>query len=304
MAVNVNSLSKRHRVLVIVNKDWECDAVIGVLLNRKARPNRLNFQPPTKTQKDKEEPQPRLVINLTVTRVEIWCISDLMTHLGSNLQSSTEYKSNNIGRIFEGQTPSLVIAVGTAAYPSPYTQNGSVVIGTQVFIHNGHPNGENPDSNWSKGPFDTIIESSLTEKNFNKITVIETSPEMTVLDRFLAPPLNPVSRGELIARHDFISLGVVNVTDYSEYQTADEETIAAFTSVGNVSQARSLETTHGLIRVQSDVSFLFVSGIVDRVGHFAEEVDPRSYAQNFVGAHNAGIAVAWMLPQIDHELSM
>ena len=101
MAVNVNSLSKCHRVLVIVNKDWECDAVIGVLLNRKARPNRLNFQPPTKTQKDKEGPQLRLVINLSTICAEIWCISDLMTHLGSNLQSSTEHKQNNIGRIFE-----------------------------------------------------------------------------------------------------------------------------------------------------------------------------------------------------------
>jgi hypothetical protein len=38
--------------------------------------------------------------------------------------------------------------------------------------------------------------------------------------------------------------------------------------------AKSLETTHGLIRAQSNAPFMFVSGITDRVGSFHDEVDP------------------------------
>ena len=295
----------KHRVLVIVNKDWECAPVVGVLLNDEARPEELRDVPVDKPAQSDHTQAPRLIFTFNDVRAEIWCISDLLSHLKrtADFQSSTEWKSKNIGVIFEGQEPSLVIAVGTAGYPNQHTENGSVVIGSRVFIHNAHPNGDNPASNWTQGPFDTMLDSSLTETLFNELTVIETSPKMEVLDRFLAPPLNPVSRGDLIARHDFVSLGVVNVTDYSEYGVVDEETIAAFVSANNISLARSLETTHGLIRVQSDAPFLFISGIVDRVGHFAEEVQPRSYAQNFVGAHNAGIAVAWMLPRIIKALT-
>jgi hypothetical protein len=48
--------------------------------------------------------------------------------------------------------------------------------------------------------------------------------------------------------------------------------------------------------------FLFISGITDWVGHFADEVGPREYAQNSVALHNAGVALAWMLPNIDRLL--
>ena len=292
---------RKHRVLIVVNKNWECDPLVSVLLNDKARPKVFREVLVDKLTENKGTQYPRLVFTFSKIRAEIWCISDLLSHLNgtADFQSSTERKSENIGAIFTGKKPSLVIAVGTAGYPNQHTENGSVVIGSRVFIHNAHPNNENPASNWTEGPFDSVLESTLTETSFNELTIIETSPEMKVLDRFLMPPLNPVSRGDLIARHDFVSLGVVNVTDYSEYGRVDEETITAFSSSNNISLGRSLETTHGLIRVQSDAPFLFISGIVDRVGHFDEEVQPRSYAQNFVGAHNAGITVAWMLPRIN-----
>ena len=67
---------------------------------------------------------------------------------------------------------------------------------------------------------------------------------------------------------------------------------------------RSLETTHGLIRVQADAPFIFISGITDRVGHFDDEVGSRSYAQNTVAAHNAGIVLAWMIPKVNASLSL
>jgi hypothetical protein len=91
------------------------------------------------------------------------------------------------------------------------------------------------------------------------------------------------------------------VTDNAEYE---RDRLAAFADrcPSSKAKAKSLETTHGLIRAQSNAPFMFVSGITDRVGHFHEEVDPSPYAQNTVAAHNAGIVLAWMLPNIDAAL--
>jgi hypothetical protein len=67
--------------------------------------------------------------------------------------------------------------------------------------------------------------------------------------------------------------------------------------------ATSLETTHGLIRVTCDALFLFVSGIVNRVGFAGTEMVPRKYAQNFVGAHNARVVLARLLAGFDQTLT-
>jgi len=48
----------------------------------------------------------------------------------------------------------------------------------------------------------------------------------------------------------------------------------------------------------SEATFVFISGITNRLGYLYEEQVPRSVAQNFAAAHNAGIAIAWLLPLI------
>lgn len=88
-----------------------------------------------------------------------------------------------------------------------------------------------------------------------------------------------------------------------DYEPAGRAILESFSQHSQMSSATSLESTHGLIRVQSDAPFMFVSGIVDLVGHFSEDVLPRKYAQNTMGAHNAGIVIAWMLPRIDSALA-
>lgn len=306
----------KKRVVVVVNKWWECDPVINVLLNDNARPAAvLGWPKPLhhprqrpdqkKLPGENPSPVPRAVFNLNNSTAEVWCISDLLEHYADipEYQSSSELKARYLPMIFSGQPADFVVAVGTAGHPGIYSENGSVVVGTKIFMHNGHPNGENPASNWSEGPFDTILDSALGEAAFNQITTIETSPKPSVVDRFVVPPLNPASYGKLIARYDYVALGDVNVTKYAEYIVKDEETLKAFTDRYNVSLARSLETTHGLIRKQSDAPFIFVSGITDRVGHFDDELSPRPYAQNTSAAHNAGVVLAWTLPKIDSLLA-
>jgi hypothetical protein len=165
-------------------------------------------------------------------------------------------------------------------------------------MHDGHPNGSNPDSKWSAGPFDQLLASGLTEAAFKTFTTFNSG----VSDRLLSVPLNPSWRPRVLARQSFVSLGTLNVTNPAEYELADRATLAAFSGSGSTGRAMSVETTHGLIRAQSAAPFLFVSGITNRVGWFGDEVAPRLYAQNMVAAHNAGVVIAWMLPNIDNTL--
>src|SRR6266436_925148 len=154
-----------RRVIVVANKWWEVDPVLFVLLHDWCRPAEalswpsLNRHPrPRSTRPFQEEPnpKPRAVFQISRGQVEIWCVSDLLEHLPSKYQSSSEKKAEQLPRIFEGSEPSLVIALGTAALPEPPSSNGCVVVGCQVFMHNFHPDGTNPHSNWSQGPFDSV----------------------------------------------------------------------------------------------------------------------------------------------------
>ena len=295
-----------NRVLIVVNKWWECDPVMSALLNQNACPAELGWPQRLRYPCNELSHDPRAVYRLSHIQAEIWCISDLLCMYPDipQYQSSSQRKMEEMPFLFKysGKPPDLVVAVGTAAaYPADVSVNGSVIAGTKVFLHNSHPDGENPYSNWQDGPFDTVIDSPLDNDDFKTITDIETDPS-SVMKQFLVPPLNPdPAGGTLIAEYDYVGLAIVNVTDYSEYEEEDKEALKAYQKEHDPDTGRSLETTHGLIRVAAGMSapFLFVSGIVDRVGHFHEDVAPRAYAQNTTGAHNAGIVVAWMLPKID-----
>ena len=307
----------KKRIVVVANKWWECDPVLSALLNNnarpvqalgwpqwlqtvRARPNQAHLPP------ENPAPAPRAIFALSHTDVELWCVSDLLEHTPDQgrYQSSSQQKALQLPKIFQSRPADLLISVGTAAFPDAgRTQNGNVTIGTRVFMHNGHPNGENPDSNWQSGPFDKLIDGGLDEDSFRRITAFDSSMKPTIADRFLVPPLNPAD-GSLLCDASSVALGTLNVTDPAEYDKADKATIAAYGQAANPAKAVSLETTHGLIRVQSEAPFLFVSGIVNRVGFFAQEVAPRSYSQNTAGANNAGVALGWLLARIDDYFSV
>jgi hypothetical protein len=294
------------RVLAIFNKWWECDPGIAALINQNGRPAGLPWpvslagikQRPDRAALPPENPAPlaRAIFYMKRFYVELWCISDLLEHLEDkpNFQSSTQRKAGYMGKIFRGESPGLVVALGTAGCPDARSENGNVVVGTKCFIHD--PNGEasNPDSQWNVGPFDRIIDSSLSADSFKKICGI---PKASA--RFLLPPLNPADAPRVLAEYPNVGLSGVNVTDYAKYAQADSDTLSAFNKLNSGLPAKSLETTHGLIRSQSSAPFLFISGITDRVGYFDTEVQPRPYAQNTVAAYNAGIVLGEILAAMD-----
>ncbi len=247
-------------------------------------------------------PLPRAIFPYQQFHAEVWCISDLLEHLKSKYQSSSEQKAKYLPRIFNyGDAPDLVIAVGTAEFPDAVTtNNGNVTIGTKVFMVNGHPNPwdnrPNPDSQWKDGPFEKLIDSTLDPELFKKMVKFDVS---AACNRFLTVPLAQAQSTWVIADYINVALGAVNVTDYSEYGLIDPITAKTFWSKVNGAKAASVETTHGLIRVQSESPFLFVSGIVNRFGCFDQEVNPRSHSQNTAAAHNSGVIVSWLLGRLD-----
>jgi hypothetical protein len=297
------------RVLVVINKWWECDPALASMLNDNTRPPDSpwpeQLQParprPELAKEINQNPIPRAIFPYRHFNAEVWCISDLLDSFSTQQQSSSERKAGLLPKIFEfGPSPDLVIAVGTASTPDPAVNwNGGVVVGTGVFMNNGQPNGSNPDSNLNLPTFDQLIESSISLETFRKLASVD---NVSIVNRFLPVPLNSSALPGISIGFGDVALGTVNVSQSSNYATCDPLTIKAFDGLQTAAKAVSLETTHGLIRVQSDSPFIFVSGIVNRFQQFGVDVVPRLDAQNTAGAHNTGVAVTWMLSSLDEQL--
>jgi hypothetical protein len=299
------------RVVVIANKWWECDAALLAMLSDNVRalgsPWPEQLQPtrprpnPASLPPENQNPLPRAVFPFRNHSAEFWCLSDLLEHLPSSLQSSTEQKANVLPRIFsKGPNPDLVISLGTASTPYDGTnENGNVVVGTKVFLHNGHPGGTNPNSNWTVGPFDQLLESPCTREWFDSLKAFDVQP---VCGRFLAVPLSSAPTPRALLDFDYVALGTLNVTNYAEYSSLDPLTVQSFGGGVQPGVGASLETTHGLIRVLSSSPYVFVSGITDRARHFDDDVTPRSHGQNTAAAHNAGAVTSWLLARLDQIL--
>lgn len=294
--------------LVVVNKYWECDAVLAALIGEAsprglhhAWPNLQNWpRPRANPAPPPFSPRARALYSLGQTAIEVWCISDLLEDLTNEAknQSSSEKKAGRLPQILSGRTPDLVIAVGTGASPvMSENRNGAVVVGSHVFAHNG--DAANVDSKW-KWTFDTVVRSSIKADQFRAITAIAGA----AAPNLLSTPRNPGHQRAVIADADLVSLADVNVTDYSKFAAADLETVRAFSAADSGLLPASIETTHAVIRATLGASFMFVTGIVNRLGRLDSDVGGSGYnsAQNFAGAYNAGVAVAWMLPRLDQVL--
>jgi hypothetical protein len=296
------------RTLVVINKWWECDPALAAMLNDNTRPPNSPWPDDLKPTRPRPElakspnlsPVPRATFVYKNFNTEVWCVSDLLDSLSPTEQSSSEQKANRLPKIFTGEQPGLVIAVGTASTPlRGVNRNGGVAVGTSVFMHNGYPNGANPASDLKLSNFDQLIESTISDAIFERIRSMDVT---SALSRFLPVPLNPSSSVDISIGRGDVALGTINVTNAADYATKDPLTLQAFEALTTAATPISLETTHGLIRAQSgDCPFLFISGIVNRFQRFGTDVVPRLSPQNTVGAHNAGVVLAWMLSSLDQR---
>ena len=311
------------RIVVVANKYWEADPLVGVLtsdgdreylavpkpVEPRARPRgfgALEIHPVTRPAPQRDVPAtPRLRFMLAGAAVEVWCLQDLMDPTQSS--SSSAEKHHVVGRALEGRAkPSLVVAVGTAASPGGAVQPGSVLIGDRFLVHDADSN--NPASPLRLAPelVDVILDPPAGEPDLIRGMPPTLSQEAS--RRFVRPPVG----GESVVRcgTELVSVGTLNVTDYSKYKTADPESLSSFETAAQRAGDPSLvpasvETTHGLIGLaarDAGAPFVWVSGIANPVGAYDEIVLPREYAQNFAAAHNAGVAVAWVLPEFVRRL--
>lgn len=296
------------RILVVANKSWEADPLVNVLLGDRTRPGSLKdfvavghplIRPPGYADPDPPA-RPRITFKSGGASVEVWCIQDLMNPKVSG--SSSAEKARVLPQVFKGDAPGLVIAFGTAGFPDSANLNGSVVIGSRCLVHDP-PTKE--ATRYTPKVKDAITATSLPTTFFRNIDADVRFPAEA---RFLLPPIDPARPPIILAGHNWISLGSVNVTNYDDYVWTDEETIATFKALDpkrTAGRIGSMETTHGIIRELSDpANFLFVSGITDTVPYFDIQVTPRVYAQNFVAAHNAGVALAWLIPEVVAQLGL
>jgi hypothetical protein len=291
------------RISVVINKWWEAEPVLNALLSPRARPatlpwpvflnNPRNRPSQAPLPAENAVPVPRAVFVLRNTTVVVWCVSDVLEHLldRSACQSSSARKAEHLPKLF-AFAPDVVIAVGTAAHLG--TENGKVMVGTNVFMHNFHPNGTNPDSDWRVGPFDQVIPSTLSRAVFDAATQFDA----LVPSKFLPTPKVPAAPG-VVALFEGVALGSINVTNSGDFAAADPATIDSYKSSGSTFPVLSIETTHGVIRAMSTAPFLFLSAITNQVGNFETEIKPNEYAQNEAAAANAGVVLAAMLPLLD-----
>lgn len=289
-------------ILIVANKGFETDPLVGVFTNPQARPAdfpQLGNCPEIKvplSSGGERKGRARLALSTPTSIAEVWCISDLMDP--ERHSSSSEEKARVLPFIIANRfVPDLVIAFGTGAYLDATSHNGSVVVGSRVFAHNPYRENPNPASDWhhpiidvlprdtSVGPISTVAYRMLGEFR------------QSIEYRLLAAALNPARNAVVMPAAGQVGITNVNVTNSNDYAWADEEAVHAFRAQDSRSAIGSLDTTHGVIDFTiPSQEFLYFSGITNRLGYFLTEVAPRQYAQHFVASHNAAVALAWVLP--------
>jgi hypothetical protein len=297
----------QKRVMLIANKWWEADPLCWVLFHDKARPSvfcdyKTKNYPSLRVPNQPTEPRPRdpaaiprFTFKCMGVTVEVWCLEELMNP-AENPSSAAEKARVLPAAIASGTTPDLVIAFGTAGSRPGLHINGCVVVGRRVYIHDAYNGVADRTGLWTPSKEDLVIESDLP---VGVIQGISPESKHSAEARLLPPPIDPANPLLVMAGDGFISLGHVNCTNYDEYAWSPQRAVESFNDNASGSgEIGSVESTHGLIRLVSEAPFLYVSGIADPVGLFNLQVTPRVYAQNTAAAHNAAIALAWLLPDV------
>lgn len=288
------------RILLIANKVWEVQPLLNALLNARFQPDPGKpFFPEQLVSPWRDvygnPPRPRAEYTFKTCTVEIWCIQD---HMDPAREGSSSEEKNRIMPAFfsyRDSAPALVIAFGTASSAPGTTCNGSVVVGSNVFIHDGHPQSDpNPDSEWRSTAFGKLLKSTVPETLFQALGTAFTGHN----NKLLNVPVLPAAPC-LDCRLEYIAVSTVNVTNYKEYADKDAQTMKALKAAGIKEPVGSVETTHGVIRAQSDAPFMFVSGIPNRFGEFGVDMKTQPEAQNYVAGFNAGVVVGYLLPVLD-----
>lgn len=293
------------KIVVLVNKNWETEGVMSSLVSAGLSPKELPFPDEMYFPNHNEKTQkPRAVFffqekgEMTL-EVKIFCIQDLMYYQipedpSTQSSSSSEEKYRVLPELLKKEDPDFVISISTAGYPGNISRNGSVVIGANFFIHDGHAQEPfNPKSNLKHSDIGKLLKSNVNPRFFD---LISNEFRNYVEPKFIATPRNPGKYPCCIASEVFTALSNINVTEYEEYNWVDEEGTEHYHQAIEKYPCRSAETTHGVVKLCTDKPVIFMSPVTDQFGCFDFEVTP---SQNFTASFNAGIVLGKLLCDIN-----
>jgi hypothetical protein len=296
------------RIVLVANRAFEADPLIAVVGDDAARSPSLDT--PRDVMWPRRKPQqladiivkPRCLIDVDAqgtppATVEIWCLDDLMSQQVDH--SGSDNKALALSKIAAlGSPPDGVIAFGTGAFPGAISNNGSVAVGSTIFIHDA----AGGQSRWSWPDQMEKLIPSRTPAAFCSSLAADAQTLKSIRDKMLTVPVNPAVNLQLIVAANAVAISSVNIASRADYAKIDNDAIAGARADGGTN-INSVETTHGVIRAQwPDAPFVYITGIPNRLGSFAEEAN-NNYPQNFVAAHNAGVVASYLVSLFARAIS-
>lgn len=280
-------------IQIIANKWWEIEPLVSVFRHATKQTSHSAAPNVYIIHKAENAEVARLVMNYGDFEIRFWCISDLIAD--ESQRSVTKVKAEVLEKQFDFETAVAVIAFGTAATPNDSVRNGDVVIGSKTFVCSSASETSNGANHFTHPLINSLLQSKIQLDTLRSDNLNKSQISM----RLLSPPVNASSSPCLWVGDEYAGVSVLNVDKSSDYSISDRFAYKRFESCNSDRlSCGSIETTHGLIRLLFGERFIFVSGIVNRMGCFPEEVLPHPYSQNFVAVHNASVALAWTLPEI------
>jgi len=300
-------------ILIIINKSWEVEPLLSAMTAMKIKPvgfpypSKLNtpIPQPLDSSKSGKQDKCRAIFEITqkdpvnqvetlIVKATVWCIEDIMDP-AINSSSSGE-KASKLPMVFNGeQNVDLVIAFGTAAFNDKDASfNGSLVIGSEFFTYNAHD--DNAESQFKHPLLGKYLKCNLSEDRRKSIfKIIDDKFKDVVESKLVLTPNEQAKKTKVLAASNYVAISNINITDPNDFAWADEAGINDYTKTGEKSPIGSIETTHGVIRLASELPIIFVSAITDRLTRFASEVTP---SQNYIASFNGGILLSHLIPAL------
>jgi hypothetical protein len=330
------------RILIIINKAFEADAALSAIFDPDICHPDLDFgkSGPRVFDLVKDElrypwdfnqgaGRPRAVFKTRNFQYEIWCVQNIMTppvdNTNSMYYSYSYQKVADFPKILNYSTEPVVMvaAFGTAGCPTEVSKNGGLVIGSNAFIYDvPPPAASNPPtpsvSRYESDQFGKLLSSIVNPELFAQLNLALAPLYMRLYFELktLLPSIDPAPNFPLVADPSIVAVSDMNIVSYAQFATADAAALKAYSNAypppinppvppANYNIPYSVETTHGLIRLQADCdNFMFISCITDRYAYFNNEVTPRASAENFACAFNGGIFLSWFLPFLDKHAAL
>ncbi|WP_295680666.1 hypothetical protein [uncultured Fibrobacter sp.] len=292
------------KIMILVNKDFEYAgyrAGIEKLMMLNKIPDLKMVSRDWSVGPSKNRPS--CIYKLGKHIIREFCISYLFD--AGESTSNSQKKLDLVMNLIDEESPDYIISVSTSE-STPCKEdrkrsfNGCIFMGTKFFAKDCRKLDSATQSHLYV-PEGWCVQNSSICANFFDIV---NKKSKNIADGMEAVPHHPANKLTIFANTEYVSLGIINVMDYSCYEKADPETYNEFkNNYSSEGEPVCLETTHAVVKMAAgQIPVLFVSPIVDRYNQFKHDVDNTWGNQNAIGSYNAGIVVANMLEILKDKL--